>query len=166
MPHVEPNQNWFWKRHSQHTPPSCNAQKVTVCSALMRISVGHGGRAKVRPGAIEMPAEFNRLDPTEATPHRRDGLSPTKCQQNSSDSNFSDPIESTPRTAFALKKAVSKARRILEDLAHRLKWRVAVSPLLSYPNFSRKGPSCASDRGMQTTGRQRAPSGGAGMPEN
>ena len=52
--------------------PTGNAQKVTVCSALRRISVGHGGRAKVRPivetVSHEMPAEFKRLDPIEATP--------------------------------------------------------------------------------------------------
>ena len=59
-------------KYSQHTPSSCNAQKVTVCSALRRISVGHGGRARVRPivetVSHEMPAEFKRLDPIDATP--------------------------------------------------------------------------------------------------
>jgi hypothetical protein len=48
-----------------------------------------------------------------------------------------------------LKKAVSKTWLILEDLAHGLKWRVAVSPLASSPNFSRIGQSRASDRDLE-----------------
>jgi hypothetical protein len=47
-----------------------------------------------------------------------------------------------------LKKGVSKARRILEDLALGLTWRVAVSPLSTYPIFSLIGLSCESDRGL------------------
>ena len=69
--------------------------------------------------------------------------SPTKCQQNSS-----DWIPFKQLQGRHLKKAVSKARRILEDLAHLLKWRVAVSPLASYPIFSRIGQSRESDRDL------------------
>ena len=58
-------------KYSQHTPSSFNAQKVIVCSALRRISVGHGNGGKVRPMvemvSHEMPAEFKRLDPIQAT---------------------------------------------------------------------------------------------------
>jgi hypothetical protein len=39
-----------------------------------------------------------------------------------------DPLEATPRTTFENGGPVSKARRFLQDLAHDLKWRVAVSP--------------------------------------